>query len=75
MKGPIMPHQNLPPELILAGSMWLTAILIFVFMLIAAIASLRSTDKIQAKPRPATDLKFNSVIARIYSKGKTRNRP
>ena len=70
-----MPHYNLPPELILAGSMWLTAILIFVFMLIAALASLRSTDKTQPKPRPGTELKFNSVIARIYSNRKTRNRP
>ena len=70
-----MPHHNLPPELILAGSMWLTAILIFVFMLIAALVSLRSADKAQPKPRPGAELKFNSVIARIYSKRKIRNRP
>jgi len=70
-----MPHHNLPPELILAGSMWLTAILIFVFMLIAALASLRSIDKTEVKPRPETELKYNSVMARIYSKRKIRNRP
>jgi hypothetical protein len=44
-----MPHYNLPPELIFAGSIWLIAILIFVIMLIAALASLRSTDKTEAK--------------------------
>jgi len=70
-----MPHHNLPPELILAGSMWLTAILIFVFMLIAALASLRSIDKTEVKPRPETELKYNSVMARVYSKRKIRNRP
>jgi hypothetical protein len=52
MKGPTMPHYNLPPELIFAGSIWLTAIVIFVIMLIAALASLRSTDKTKAKSRP-----------------------
>ena len=46
-----MPHYNLPPELIFAGSIWLIAILIFVIMLIAAFASLRSTDKTEAKSR------------------------
>jgi hypothetical protein len=52
MKGSTMPHHNLPPELIFAGSIWLTAIVIFVIMLIAALASLRSTDKTEAKSRP-----------------------
>jgi hypothetical protein len=46
-----MPHHNLLPELIFAGSIWLIAIFIFVMMLIAAFASLRSTDKTEAKSR------------------------
>jgi hypothetical protein len=46
-----MPHNNLPPELIFAGSIWLIAMLIFAIMLIAALASLRSTDKTEAKSR------------------------
>ena len=69
-----MPHHNLPPELIFAGSIWLTAIILFVLMLIAALASLRSTDKTKAKPRPGTELKFNSILARIDSKRKTKHR-
>jgi hypothetical protein len=75
MKGPPMPHHTLPLELILAGSMWLTAILIFVIMLIATIASLRSTEKIKAKSRPGIELKFNSAVARIHSRRKTENQP
>jgi hypothetical protein len=51
MKGPSMPHQTLPPELIFAGSIWLTAIVIFVIMLIAVFVSLRSTDKTEVKSR------------------------
>jgi hypothetical protein len=46
-----MPHHNLPPELIFAGSIWLIAMIIFVIMLIAVFASLRSTDKTEAKTR------------------------
>ncbi len=70
-----MPHHNLPPELIFAGSIWLTAIFIFVIMVIAAIVSLRSTDKTEAKSRLTTELKFNSVVARFHPKRKTKNRP
>jgi len=46
-----MPHHNLLPELIFAGSIWLIAMFIFVMMLIAAFASLRSTAKTEAKSR------------------------
>ena len=46
-----MPHHTLLPELIFAGSIWLTAIVIFVIMLIAAFVSLRSTDKTEVKSR------------------------
>jgi hypothetical protein len=69
-----MPHHNLPPELILAGSIWLTAIFIFMIMLIAALASLRSADKTETKPRPVTELKVNSVLPRLVSKRKTKER-
>ena len=51
MKGPTMPHHNLPPELLLAGSIWLTAIGIFVIMAISAVVSLRSSDKREAQSR------------------------
>jgi hypothetical protein len=64
MKGPTMPHHNLPPELIFAGSIWLTAIVIFLIMLIAVFVSLRSPDKTEAK----------SVDASFHSKRKTKDR-
>jgi hypothetical protein len=70
-----MPHQDLSPELIFAASIWLTAIFIFVIMLITAFASLRSTDKTEAKSRSGTELKFNSIIARFQLKRKPKNRP
>ncbi len=72
-----MPHYNLPLELILAGSIWLTAILLFFIMLIATIGSLRSTDKTEGKLRPGTErkLKFNAILARFQTKSKTKNRP
>jgi hypothetical protein len=70
-----MPHYNLPLELIFAGSIWLTAILIFVIMLIAGFASLRPKDKTEAKSRPGTELKFKSARARFDLKRKTKNRP
>jgi len=69
-----MPH-HLPPELIVAGALWLTAIFIFLIMLIATLASLRSTGKTEAKPRPKTALKFSSAVARFSSKRKIKNRP
>jgi hypothetical protein len=68
-----MPHHNLPPELIFAGSIWLIALVIFVIMLIAVLASLRSTEKTEAKSRLRTELKFNSVVARFHPKGKAKN--
>jgi hypothetical protein len=74
MKGPTMPHHNLSPEIIFAGAIWLTAIFIFVMMLIAVFASLRATDKTEAKSRPETELKFNPRIVRLNSKRKTKNR-
>lgn len=69
-----MPHHSLPPELILAGSIWLTAIFIFVMMLIAALASLRSADKTETKPRPVTELKVNSILPGLDPKRKTKDR-
>jgi len=69
-----MPPHNLPLEFILAGSIWLTAIVIFVIMLIATIASLRSTAKTRAKSSPETDLKFNSVTTTSQPKRKPGNR-
>jgi len=75
MKGPPMPHHNLLPELIFAGSIWLTAIVIFLMMLIAVFVSLRPTHKTETKSRLGTGLKFNSVIARIHPKRKNKNRP
>ena len=68
-----MPH-SLPPELIFAGALWLTAIFIFLIMLIATFASLRSNRKTEAKPKPRTELKFSSVVARFSSKRKIKNR-
>jgi hypothetical protein len=68
-----MPHHNLPPELIFAGSIWLIAIVIFVMMLIAVLVSLRSTEKTEAKSRPGTELKFNAVLARFHPKGTAKN--
>jgi len=73
MKGSTMPHHTLPPELILAGSIWLTAIGIFVIMVIATLVSLRSTDKTEAKTKPMTELKFNSVAARFHPKRKIKD--
>jgi hypothetical protein len=70
-----MPYHNLPPELIFAGSIWLTAIFIFVIMLIAALASLRSSEKTETKSRPGPELKFSSVVARFHPKTRTKNRP
>jgi hypothetical protein len=75
MKGSTMPQHNLPPELIFAGALWLTAIFIFILMLIATVVSLRSTDKTGTKSRPGTELKFNSLAARYHPKRKTKNRP
>jgi len=62
-----MPHHNLPPELIFAGSIWLTAIVIFAIMLIAVLVSLRSTNKTEAKSK--------SVDASFRPKSKTKDRP
>jgi hypothetical protein len=62
-----MPHHNLTPELILAGSIWLTAIVIFSIMLIAALVSLRSSDKTEAKPK--------SVDVSLQPKRKNKDRP
>ena len=72
-----MPHPNLPLEFILAGSIWLTAILLFFIMLIATFASLHSTDKTGGKLRLGTErkLKFSSIRARFQTKSKTKNRP
>ena len=74
MKGPTMPHHNLSPELIYAGAIWLTAIFIFVMMLIAVFASFRAADKTEAKSRLETKLKFNPRIVRYHPKRKTKNR-
>ena len=63
MKELTMPHHNLYPEIIFAGAIWLMAILIFVFMLIATFASLRSKDNTGIKSRPETKFKFGSVVA------------
>jgi hypothetical protein len=62
-----MPHHNLPPELIFAGSIWLTAMVIFLIMLIAVFVSLRASDKTEAKSK--------SVDASFHSKRKTKDRP
>jgi hypothetical protein len=67
MKGPNMPHHNLPLELIFAGSIWLTAIVIFSIMLIAALVSLRSSAKTEAKPK--------SVDVSLQPKRKNKDRP
>lgn len=68
-----MPH-HLPPEIIFAGALWLTALFVFLIMLVATFASLRSTGKTEAKLRPRIELKFNSVVARFSSKSKIKNR-
>jgi hypothetical protein len=67
--------HHLPPELIFAGALWLTAIILFLIMLIATLASLRSTGKTEVKSTPKTELKFSSVVERFSSKGKIKNRP
>jgi hypothetical protein len=46
-----MPHQNLSSELLLSGSILLTAIGIFVIMVISAVVSLRSSHKREAESR------------------------
>jgi hypothetical protein len=64
-----MPYHNLPPEFILAGTIWLTAIFIFVIMLIATVASLGSKDQTETGP------KLSSVVTRLtklFPKRKTR---
>jgi hypothetical protein len=70
-----MSHYNLSPELIFAGAIWLTAIFLFVMMLVAVFASLRSTDKTEAESRPGTKFKFNPRIVRLPPKRKIKNRP
>ena len=67
-----MPYHTIPLELIFAGSIWLTAIFIFVVMLIAALASLRSTEKTEVKTKPVTERTSNSVAARVDSKRKIK---
>jgi hypothetical protein len=72
MKESTMPYHTIPLELIFAGSIWLTAIFIFVVMLIAALASLRSTEKTEVKTKPVTERTSNSVAARVDSKRKIK---
>ena len=62
-----MPY-HLPLELIFAGSLWLSAIIIFMIMLVATLASLRSSEKPDTKPE------ISSVTAKPNSRRRPRNR-
>jgi hypothetical protein len=70
-----MPHHNLSPEIVVAGAIWLTAILIFFLMLIATFASLRSDTRTEPKPVAKTEEQFSSVaerFARFFPKRKNK---
>ncbi len=54
-----MSHNNLSPEIIFAAAIWLTAILIFVLMVIATFVSLISEN------RTKTKIQFSRVVARF----------
>jgi len=62
-----MPN-HLPLELIFAGSLWLSAIIIFMIMLVAALASLRSSEKPDTKPD------ISAVVVKPNSRKKPKNR-
>jgi hypothetical protein len=74
-EGTYMPHHNLSPEIVVAGAIWLIAILIFFIMLIATFASLRSDNRTERKPVAQTEAQFSSVaerFARFFPKRKTK---
>jgi|KBSSwiStaDraftv2_1062776.scaffolds.fasta_scaffold543415_1 hypothetical protein len=63
-----MSHHNMPLEFIVAGAIWLTAIFMFVVMLIATFAALRSEDQTETAPKPSS---FITRFATLFLKRKT----
>ena len=65
MKGIAMPQNNLSPALMFAAAIWLTAIFIFVLMVIATLVSLISESRTEAKSRSKMQIKFAIVVTRF----------
>ena len=60
-----MPQYSTTPEIIIVLAIWLTAILVFAFMLVAALLSLASEYLAETKAIPKIKLKLSSVTAKL----------